>query len=146
MTDYELVSPIDVSTWRSYHDIRRDVLFEARGRGDVYDENHPDERAPGNHPKLLLYRGDPVGVIRIDIASPRALLRRVAIRTDVQRSGHGRVLLSLAERFAAEHGCRQLESHVASDAVDFYQKCGFVIDGNKAASAGRGSVLMKKDI
>ena len=25
-------------------------------------------------------------------------------------------------------------------------KCGFVIDGNKAASAGRGSVLMKKDI
>jgi len=146
MTDYELVSPTDARTWRSYHDIRRDVLFETRGRATAYDENHPDERAPGNHPKLLLYRGDPVGVIRIDVASPRALLRRVAIRADVQRSGHGRVLLSLAERFAAEHGCRQLESHVASDAVGFYQKCGFVIDGNKAASAGPGSVLMRKDI
>ena len=146
MTDYELVSPTDASSRRSYHDIRRDVLFEARGRGDVYDENHPHEHVPGNHPKLLLYRGDPVGVIRIDVASPRALLRRVAIRADVQRSGHGRVLLSLAERFAAEHGCRQLESHVASDAVGFYQKCGFVIDRNKVASSGPGSVLMRKGI
>ena len=79
MTDYELVSPTDARTWRSYHDIRREVLFGARGRADAYDESHPDERAEGNHPKLLLYRGDPVGVIRIDVALGRQLDRLDAL-------------------------------------------------------------------
>ena len=112
----------------------------------MYDENHPDERVPGNHPKLLLYRGDPVGVIRIDIASPRALFRRVAIRADVQRRGHGRVLLSLAEEFAVEQGCRHLAASAAPNAIGFYQKCGFVNDRSKVARSGPVSVLMRKDI
>jgi hypothetical protein len=61
MAEYELVSPSDAGTWQVYHAIRREVLFEARGLFGVYDENRPDERAPGNHSKLLLVRGAPVG-------------------------------------------------------------------------------------
>jgi GNAT superfamily N-acetyltransferase len=39
-----------------------------------------------------------VGVVRIDlIGSSRAGLRLVGIRSDLQRQGHGRVLLRLAE-------------------------------------------------
>ena len=127
MTDYELVSPSDTVTWRSFHDIRRTVLFEARGEVGVYDENHPADRAPGNFPKLLLFRGEPVGVVRVDLDADTALIRRVAIRSDIQRHGHGRALLSLVEEFARQNGCRALVSHVAVDAVGFYEKCGFTI-------------------
>ena len=80
MTEYELVSPADVDAWRAYHDIRREVLFEARGQFGVYNENHPDDRVAGHHAKLLLHRGDPIGVIRIDISGTEAIYRRVAIR------------------------------------------------------------------
>jgi GNAT superfamily N-acetyltransferase len=142
--DYELVSPADSASWRAFHDIRREVLFEARGQYGVYDESHPDDAAPGNHPKLLLHRGRPVGVIRIDISGHEALLRRVAIRSELQRCGHGRALVSLAEAFAMSHRCGRLASHVARDAVGFYEKCGFT-----PAHAGEGSsdghaVLMTK--
>jgi len=145
MTDYKLVSPADPTAWRSYHDIRRQVLFEGRGHVGVYNENHPDERAPGHHPKVLLFQDDLVGVIRIDIAAPHAIFRRVAIRADVQRCGHGRALLSLAERFAAAHKCRQLLSYVASDAVGFYQRCGFAVDLSHIAN-DEGAVLMQKSL
>ena len=139
MTDYELVSPSDTVTWRAFHDIRRAVLFEARGEFGVYDENHPADRAPGNFPKLLLFRGEPVGVVRIDLDADTALIRRVAVRSDIQRQGHGRILLSLVEQFARQHGCRSLVSHVALDAVGFYEKCGFTVERTEPKS-----VLMRK--
>jgi GNAT superfamily N-acetyltransferase len=147
MTEYQLVSPADADAWRVYHDIRRDVLFEARGQFGVYDEHHPDDRAAGHHAKLLLHRGDPVGVIRIDISGHEAVFRRVAIRADVQRGGHGRALLLLAQEFAAAHGCGRLASHVAPDAVQFYQKCGFSIEKEPAAGLSRReSVFMTKPV
>jgi GNAT superfamily N-acetyltransferase len=146
MEGHELVTPTNPVHWRAYHDIRRRVLFEARGQFGVYDENRPDETAPGHHPKLLLYRGDPIGVVRIDIDGTTAIFRRVAVRADVQRLGHGRVLLMLGQRFAQESGCVRLVSYVATDAVEFYQRFGFTIERQNLAEAGRESVYMSKDL
>jgi len=144
---YDLIAPADAGQWRAYHDIRRQVLFEARGQFGVYDDNHPDDSAPGKHPRLLLYGGDPVGVVRIDIEGDVAILRRVAVRADVQRRGHGRMLLSLAQRFAEEAGCTRLASHVAPDAVGFYQRGGFEVDATRMkAPSPHGSVLMTKSL
>lgn len=145
MQYYELITPIGDIQWRAYHDIRRQVLFEARGQFGVYQEDHPDEHAPGNHPKLLLYRGDPVGVVRIDVAATTALCRRVAIRSDVQGRGHGRVLLSLVQQFARENGCERLASYAAPDAVEFYQRCGFAVKSDPTIGSSQGeSVFMTK--
>src|SRR4030095_14369701 len=138
-------TPVSAEGWRGYHDIRREVLFEARGQFGVYDENRPDDRAPGNHPKLLVYSGQPIGVVRIDIDRTTALLRRVAIRADVQRLGHGRALIALAQRFAEGHGCTALASFVAPDAVGFYQRCGFAVDDSREPSE-RSSVFMTKSV
>jgi GNAT superfamily N-acetyltransferase len=138
MQDYELVTPTEDIQWRAYHDIRRQVLFEARGQFGIYQEDRPDERAAGNHPKLLLYRGDPVGVVRIDVDATTALCRRVAIRADVQGRGHGRVLLSLVQQFARVKGCVRLAAHVASDAVEFYERCGFIVEGDRAIASSQG--------
>ena len=102
--EHELVAPITDDHWRAFHEIRRKVLFQNRGEFDRYIENHPDDSKEGNYPLILLYRGAVVGVVRVDLCEKVAWLRRVAIREDSQRRGHGEILLRLAEDFAVAQG------------------------------------------
>src|SRR5207244_7022594 len=98
---YALRQPLSDPEWAAYHMLRRTILFERRGRLGVYNASHADERAPGNHPFLLWFDGAPAGTIRVDIADADALFRLVTIREDMQRRGHGRKMLALAERFVS---------------------------------------------
>ena len=125
---HTLRRPRNDDEWRAYHVIRREVLFENRGCFGVYDENHPDELARDNHPLILLHAGVPVGVIRVDVRQNVAWFRRLAVRADLQRAGHGKILLDLAETFAREEGCNEVRSNVAVDAVGFYERCGYSRD------------------
>jgi GNAT superfamily N-acetyltransferase len=124
---YELKTPSGAVEWEAYHNIRRKVLFENRGRFGVYNENHPDESHPSNYPLILCHNAAAIGVIRIDINDRQAMFRQVAIREDQQRLGHGRMLLTLAEAFAQRQGCTHIAINVAWDAVGFYQRCGYTI-------------------
>jgi ribosomal protein S18 acetylase RimI-like enzyme len=69
--------------------------------------------------------GVPVGAISVEIDSREAWFRRVAIREEVQRRGHGRRMIELAVAFAREKGCVHVRSNVDSAAVSFYRKLGF---------------------
>jgi len=137
-----LVSPTSDEEWTSYHRIRRTILFEKRGQFGVYDPDRPDDRAPDNFAKLLICDSHHIGVVRIDLAGDVAYLRRVAIDERWQRQGFGRILLRLAESFAAEHGARRIESSVAADAIGFYEKCGY-----RVLSSGAGAAIhMGRDL
>ena len=114
--------------WRAFHAIRRKVLFENRGKTEAYNENHPDDSQPGNHPLILIYGEEIIGVLRIDVVGQVAWLRRVAIREELQRAGHGRVLVRLAEAFARARGCDEMRSNAAVEAVEFYERCGYTRD------------------
>ncbi|HET8782984.1 MAG TPA: GNAT family N-acetyltransferase [Pyrinomonadaceae bacterium] len=127
---HELRTPQSDEEWLLFHAIRRKVLFENRGKAEAYIANHPDDSKPGNHPLVLLYRGEVIGVLRIDVDGMVAWLRRVAIRDDLQRAGHGRVLLRLAERFAKAEGCDEMRSNAAVEAVGFYERCGYARDAS----------------
>ncbi len=61
---HELLSPDTPQQWKQYHDIRRQVLWESRGRYGVYDETHPDETKPGDYPLLLALQSEAIGVLR----------------------------------------------------------------------------------
>jgi GNAT superfamily N-acetyltransferase len=138
---HTLRPPRTPDEWEQYHQIRRTVLFEARGQCG-YDANHPDERKPDNHPLLLFHGEAPVGVIRIDLQGTLAIFRRVAVRAAMQRNGHGTVLLALAEDFARSRGCTRALSNVDAGAVGFYERGGFV---RSAASTGAApTVVMEK--
>ena len=126
--EHELRAPRDEEEWRAFHAIRRKVLFENRGKSERYIENHPDDSKAGNHPLILLHKGVVIGVIRIDVVETVAWFRRVAIREDLQRLGHGQVLLRLAEEFARDEGCDEVQSNAAVEAVGFYERCGYVRD------------------
>ena len=140
---YELISPVGQAQWDVYHNIRRIILFEARGRFGIYDRRHPDEFKANHFPKLLLFEKTPVGVIRIDIDGGTARLRRVAVAAEEQRRGHGRRLLALSEAFARDHNALSAEASVAADAVEFYHRCGYQALGVLDQA---GSVRMSKDL
>jgi GNAT superfamily N-acetyltransferase len=123
--EYELRAPRTPSEWDAYHYIRRSELFDRRGRGDQYNDHHPDESAPGNHPLLLLRDSMPVGAIRIDTGQPLVLLRMVSVRRDVQGTGAGRAMLRLAETFARNAGAERVGLYSAAEAVGFYERCGY---------------------
>jgi GNAT superfamily N-acetyltransferase len=124
---YRFSQPALESDWKSYHDIRRTVLFEARGRFGVYQEGHPDESAAGNHPFLLFLDDLPIGAIRIDLpaGSNEAIFRRLAISTGHQRQGHGTTLMREAEAFAFANHRSTFVANVALDAIPFYEKLGY---------------------
>ena len=132
--------PSTEEEWRAYHAIRERVLWEARGLTG-YDPDHPDERAEGHHPLLYVLGEAPVGVVRVDIDGPTATLRRVAVREEAQRRGHGREMLRLAEAFARSRGTSLVRSTVDADAVGFYRKAGYRAAGPPTRT---GSVPMEK--
>jgi GNAT superfamily N-acetyltransferase len=142
--DHTLRSPNGVDEWRVYHAIRRTVLFESRGLHGVYDENRPGESEENNYPMVLFHKGTPVGVIRVDIQTSTAWFRRVAVREDLQRAGHGTVLLRLAEEFSRLKGCREVRSNVAPDAVAFYERCGYLREFPNVATTD--AVPMRKKL
>lgn len=118
---------IPVSTeehWAAYHRLRCTLLFEAFGH---YDSNHPDDRKADNHPVLLICDGIPVGAMRIDLVTEQgfAIMRTVAVASDRQRRGYGRVMLMLAEAYASKNGVTTTVVFAASAAIGFYAKCGY---------------------
>jgi GNAT superfamily N-acetyltransferase len=144
MNEHQLRMPATEAEWRAFHAIRRKVLFENRGKSEIYDENHPDDSKAGNHPLVLVYRDAVIGVIRVDVCETVAWFRRVAIREDLQRLGHGRALLLLAEDFAKAQGCNVVRSNAAVEAIGFYERCGYARD--EAAPAPANSVPVWKRI
>jgi len=132
--EYELRVPQTEGERQTYHAIRRRVLFELRG-DPAYNAHHPDDQHKSNYPLLLIHRDAFVGVIRVDIEETTAIFRRVAIREDEQRRGHGRILLQLAESFAQQMGCKHLISYVNPEATGFYVKCGFTFDPNRSTDS-----------
>ena len=142
-SQYELRGPVDTQEWNAFHAIRRRVLFENRGKGETYLENHPDDSRPENHPLILVYQGDTIGVMRLDVAGSFAWLRRLAIREDRQGRGHGRVLLQLAEALARKEGCTEIRTNAAIEAVGFYERCGY---RQNFEAAPENSVRFYKDL
>jgi len=142
-SEHELRAPGTREDWRTFHEIRRRVLFENRGKND-YVANHPDDTRLGNHPFILVYKGEIIGVIRVDVCDSEAWLRRAAIREDLQRQGHGRVLLQLVEKFASTKNCSEVRTNAAVESVGFYERCGYIRDPSTLSPVN--SVAMRKSL
>ena len=145
--EFSLIDVVASADWQAYHDIRRTVLFEARGlRG--YDANHPDEHVPTNHPLLLkCKREGAVGTVRLDQRPDSGgIVRMVAIRGDRRRRGVGRIMMTLLEKRARSWAMETLYVNSARDAVGFYEKLGFrpfIFDPTDTAFT-TGGVQMQK--
>jgi GNAT superfamily N-acetyltransferase len=147
---YELVIARRPEDLETYHSIRRAELFEARGRGGIYDRDHADERHPDHIPLLLRLDGVGIATTRLDLRGDGlAVVRLVAVTKSLQRRGHGRVLAGLTETFARQRGVIRLTVNAAVDAVGFYERMGFAReawDPTELAGWNADSVQMTKSL
>ncbi|MDR3516157.1 MAG: GNAT family N-acetyltransferase [Azospirillaceae bacterium] len=128
---YELRAPASPSEWGDYHEIRKTCLFDVyhpRGSDNYfeYDANHPDERAPGNHPLVFLRDGRVIGTIRIDIKpDQRAIFRMIAIRRGLRGRALGTRLLCMGEAYARSMNAHAICLNSVAAAFKFYLRNGF---------------------
>jgi GNAT superfamily N-acetyltransferase len=112
--------------WAAYHAIRRNAIFAALLPAQPYDERDPDEFAPHHFPHVLVHDGDIVGTVRIDLIGEKAAgLRLIGVRGDLQRQGHGRVLLRLAEQTARAFGKTEIVINAHPSSLAFYLANGY---------------------
>jgi N-acetylglutamate synthase-like GNAT family acetyltransferase len=146
---YELVNVASESDWRAYHALRREVLWEARGRSN-YNDRHADEHLPAHHPLLLKLDGRPIGTTRLDdLGNGRAAVRLVAIAIDAQGQGHGRALSVLVEDYARRLGINTLFVNAAPEAVGYYQKMSweaYIWDETELTGIAASTTQMKKSL
>jgi N-acetylglutamate synthase-like GNAT family acetyltransferase len=147
---YELVDVQDPADWVAYHAIRRQELFEARGRHGLYDENYPGEYEPNMHHLMLKLDGRPIGTTRLDVREDgTAIFRLVAISADVQRQGHGRVLADLVEERARRHGTHTLFVNANRGAYGFYCAMGwhdYTWDAVELTGISADAIQMRKHL
>ena len=148
--DYELVEVTDPDDWTVYHAIRRQELFEARGRHNIYDPNRADERRPGMHHYLLKADDQPVGTTRLDIRDDGAcVFRLVAITASEQGKGHGRVLGGMVEAKARACGAHTAYVNAAPTAAGYYEATGWelhVWDEAELVSIASECIQMRKTL
>jgi GNAT superfamily N-acetyltransferase len=112
--------------WSAYHAIRRDAIFAPLLPGQAYDPNDADEFKPGHLPHVLVRDGEVIGTVRIDlIDAAQAGLRLIGIRTDLQRQGHGAILLALAEAAASALGRSETVINAHPSSLTFYLANGY---------------------
>lgn len=147
---YELARVETPEQWSALHAIRRAVLFEVLLPDVAYDENHPDDRAPGNQPFLLKADGRTVGVVRLDDRGDgTGVVRLVAVVGDEQGRGHGRALDRLVGDLARSRGMTTLFVNAAPEAIGYYEKTGWtrhVWDRAELEGMATDCVQMRKDV
>jgi predicted GNAT family N-acyltransferase len=58
-------------------------------------------------------------------------MRQLAVREDCRRQGVGRALVSYAESFAKDHGYEEIVLHARETALGFYEKMGYLTEGDR---------------
>lgn len=73
-------------------------------------------------------------------------LRQMAVSSNLQGKGIGRVLMSFAENVARDHGYRRLTMHARKSAIGFYEKNGYRICSNEFHEVTIPHYVMEKEL
>lgn len=123
MDSYDLIRIDSVDDNATYHRIRHLVLF---GGSDEYIPNGSEEVKEENLSLLLKHGGEPIGTVCLDQKeNGKAIVRLVAIVSDLQAHGHGTVLMDRVECLAVSLGFHELFVHALPSALGFYSKLGY---------------------
>lgn len=73
-------------------------------------------------------------------------LRQMAVLNDLQGKGVGKALIQFAENLARDHGYRRITMHARKNAVGFYEKMGYNVQGGEFEEVTIPHVVMEKDL
>ncbi|MBB3656653.1 N-acetylglutamate synthase-like GNAT family acetyltransferase [Rhizobium sp. BK650] len=123
MESYALTLIESANDAAAYHEIRHHVLF---GGSEEYIRNGPEEVKAENLSLLLKFEGTPIGTVRLDQKGDnKAIVRLVAIVSNLQRQGHGTALMDQVARLALSLGIKELLVNARPSASGFYLRLGY---------------------
>jgi len=73
-------------------------------------------------------------------------LRQMAVLNVVQGKGIGRALMQFAENLARDHGYKILTMHARKNAVGFYEKMGYKVNGEEFQEVSIPHYEMQKEL
>lgn len=96
----------------------------------LYNENLANEI---NDTHLGAFQGDKLLGVLILTALPdnSYKMRQVAVDDEFQQKGIGKKLVAYAENFARSRDAREIQLHARKTAVSFYEKLGYLTEGDE---------------
>ena len=73
-------------------------------------------------------------------------MRQLAVREDCRREGVARALVSYAESFAKDHGYEEMVLHARETALGFYEKMGYLTEGDRFNEVTLPHFRMRKNL
>jgi N-acetylglutamate synthase-like GNAT family acetyltransferase len=105
------------------------------------------EREVTDHHLVCIMDGEVTGIILMRPLDEFIIkMRQVAIDEDLQRKGIGTALVEYAEAFAREHGYHRIEMHARKEAVPFYEKMEYAVEGDEFFEVGIPHYKMFREI
>jgi len=132
----------DAAGLGSVHAIRRAVFVAEQKVPETLEMDGSD--GPCRH-YLARHRADPVGTARLrPLPGGEAKIERMAVLEAWRRQGVGRKILARIEADAARDGVATLVLHAQDHALGFYERCGFIVEGEGFEEAGIPHHKMRK--
>jgi predicted GNAT family N-acyltransferase len=137
----------------------REAVFALRMRVFVEEQNVPPEEELDAYDVTATHflarlspppPGDPTGIIGtarlVDKGNGVGKVGRVAVSAEQRGKGVGNALMRLAEQVALEQGLSRLVLDAQIDAVPFYERLGYIAEGDIFLDAGIQHRFMSKSL
>ena len=126
-----------------------DEIRDLRVRTFVIGRGVPEEiEMDGKDPELLhfcIYEEDKLlAYLRAEDIGDMLHIGRVCVEENLRKQGLGRKLLEFLENYAKDKGFSAIELSAVDTAVGFYEKLGFVTEGEYYLETGVPHIYMKK--
>lgn len=120
-------TPNTPEEWEEYYNLRYEVLRAPLGKERGSEKNEGD--ITGEH--FAAFRnGEIIAVARLDkVDEHTAQVRFVAVKTNLQGSGVGKLLMNAVENRLVERGFTEMVLHARDYALAFYEKLGYTTIG-----------------
>jgi predicted GNAT family N-acyltransferase len=128
---------------RAAFELRIEVFVDEQG---VPRELELDELDPGATHLVAILGDRVIGTLRLLEHDGAAKIGRVAVRAAARRAGVGARLMARAEAIARGRGCAEIVLHAQVAVAGFYQRLGYVEEGDLFDEAGIPHIAMRKQI
>ena len=125
------------------HAIRHIVFVEGQGVPEPHEVDGLDEECVQ---LLLQCDGADAGTARLREIDGTAKAERVAVLADARGRGLGRRLMDALEAEARRRGFAELVLHAQVGVIAFYEKLGYVPEGERFVEAGITHQAMRKKL
>ena len=126
--------------WSDSHEIRRKVFIEEQNVAPEIEIDGSDALASG----VVVYNNEkkPVATGRLILVDDEMTIGRVAVLKEERGKKLGDLVVRMLIRRACECGYEKQIAHVQTHACGFYEKLGFIAEGEEYLEAGIPHVTM----